>query len=133
MKIHSAFAWSALAAAGLALFMQAALAQQAASGAQPDRRAQAQLGDPYVPPAARKPTAGTQTSGAALHAQVVRKLQRQFAAADADNTGLTEAQAKAAGLGYVAKNFKQIDANHTGRVSFSDVQRYIQSQSATQQ
>ncbi|ABC37944.1 EF-hand domain-containing protein [Burkholderia thailandensis] len=132
MKIQSSFAWSALVVAGLALFTQTAFSQQAASAAQPDRHAQAQLGDPYVPPAARKPTTGTQTSGAALHAQVVRKLQRQFAAADADNTGLTEAQAKAAGLGYVAKNFKQIDANHTGRVSFSDVQRYIQSQSATQ-
>ncbi|AIO68375.1 EF-hand domain-containing protein [Burkholderia oklahomensis] len=131
MKIQSAFVWSALFAAGLA-FTQAAFAQEVASDARPDRHTQAQLGDPYVPPAARKPTAGTQTSGAALHAQVVRKLQRQFAAADANNTGLTEAQAKAAGLGYVAKNFKQIDANRTGRVSFSDVQRYIQSQSATQ-
>lgn len=74
MKIQSSFAWSALVVAGLALFTQTAFSQQAASAAQPDRHAQAQLGDPYVPPAARKPTTGTQTSGAALHAQVVRRV-----------------------------------------------------------
>ncbi|KVE39759.1 hypothetical protein [Burkholderia sp. TSV86] len=132
MNIQSLLAWTVLAAAGFAL-TQTAFAQQAASSAQPARHGQAQLGDPYVPPAARKPTAGTQTTGDELHAQVVRKLQRQFATADAGNAGLTEAQAKAAGLGYVAKNFKQIDVNQTGRVSFSDVQRYLQSQSATRQ
>ncbi|AOK28712.1 hypothetical protein WS67_10205 [Burkholderia singularis] len=132
MNIQSLVAWTVLAAAGFAL-TQTAFAQQAASDTQPARHGQAQLGDPYVPPAARKPTAGTQTTGDELHAQVVRKLQRQFAAADAGNAGLTEAQAKAAGLGYVAKNFKQIDVNRTGRVSFSDVQRYLQSQSATRQ
>ncbi|MGU7770887.1 EF-hand domain-containing protein [Burkholderia sp. MR1-5-21] len=105
-----------------------------ASDAAPVRSRQAQLGDPYVPPAARKPTAGTQTSGAALHAQVVAKLARQFRAADTQNTGtVTEAQARAAGLGYVANHFKQIDSTGSGRVSFSDVQHYMQQQSTSQQ
>ncbi|KVZ89716.1 EF-hand domain-containing protein [Burkholderia ubonensis] len=107
---------------------------QASDAAAPVRSRQAQLGDPYVPPAARKPTAGTQTTGAALHAQVVAKLARQFRAADTQNTGsVTEAQARAAGLGYVANHFRQIDSTGSGRVSFSDVQRYMQARDANQQ
>ncbi|WP_455731531.1 EF-hand domain-containing protein, partial [Burkholderia stabilis] len=74
------------------------------------------------------------TTGAALHAQVVRKLARQFSAADTQNTGsITEAQARAAGLGYVANNFRQIDSTGNGRVSFGDVQRYMQARSTSQQ
>ncbi|WP_310699982.1 EF-hand domain-containing protein, partial [Burkholderia multivorans] len=116
---------AALAAAGVAL--SAAAFAQASDAAAPARARQAQLGDPYVPPAARRPTAGTQTTGAALHAQVVRKLARQFSAADTQNTGsITEAQARARGLGYVANHFRQIDASGSGRVSFTDVQRYMQ-------
>ncbi|PRE25268.1 hypothetical protein C6P92_07405 [Burkholderia multivorans] len=123
---------AALAAAGVAL--SAAAFAQASDAAPPARARQAQLGDPYVPPAARRPTAGTQTTGAALHAQVVRKLARQFSAADTQNTGsITEAQARAAGLGYVANHFRQIDASGSGRVSFSDVQRYMQTRSESGQ
>ncbi|MCU9957714.1 MULTISPECIES: EF-hand domain-containing protein [Burkholderia] len=107
---------------------------QASDAAAPARARQAQLGDPYVPPAARKPTAGTQTTGAALHAQVVRKLARQFDTADTQSTGsITEAQARAAGLGYVANHFRQIDSGGSGRVSFADVQRYMQARSTSQQ
>ncbi|HEF4771436.1 EF-hand domain-containing protein [Burkholderia multivorans] len=123
---------AALAAAGVAL--SAAAFAQASDAAAPARARQAQLGDPYVPPAARRPTAGTQTTGAALHAQVVRKLARQFSAADTQNTGsITEAQARAAGLGYVANHFRQIDASGSGRVSFTDVQRYMQTRSESGQ
>lgn len=107
---------------------------QASDAAAPARARQAQLGDPYVPPAARKPTAGTQTTGAALHAQVVRKLARQFDAADTQSAGsITEAQARSAGLGYVANHFRQIDSGGSGRVSFADVQRYMQARSTSQQ
>ncbi|AQQ36710.1 EF-hand domain-containing protein [Burkholderia cenocepacia] len=117
------------AAASLSAFAQASDAAAA-----PARARQAQLGDPYVPPAARHATAGTQTTGAALHAQVVRKLARQFSAADTQNTGaITESQARAAGLGYVANHFRQIDASGNGRVSFADVQRYMQARSSTSQ
>ncbi|PRG39764.1 EF-hand domain-containing protein [Burkholderia multivorans] len=123
---------AALAAAGVAL--SAVAFAQASDAAAPARTRQAQLGDPYVPPAARRPTAGTQTTGAAPHAQVVRKLARQFSAADTQNTGsITEAQARAAGLGYVANHFRQIDASGSGRVSFTDVQRYMQTRSASGQ
>ncbi|AXK64457.1 MULTISPECIES: hypothetical protein [Burkholderia] len=124
---------AALACGGVASVSLSAFAQ-ASDAVAPARARQAQLGDPYVPPAARKPTAGTQTTGAALHAQVVRKLARQFGAADTQNTGsITQAQARAAGLGYVANHFRQIDASGSGRVSFSDVQRYVQARSANQQ
>ncbi|RKU03828.1 hypothetical protein C7H84_09070 [Burkholderia sp. Nafp2/4-1b] len=124
---------AALACAGVTSTSVSAFAQ-ASDAATPPRARQAQLGDPYVPPAARKPTAGTQTTGAALHAQVVRKLAQQFGAADTQNTGsITEAQARAAGLGYVANHFRQIDASGSGRVSFSDVQRYMQARSTNQQ
>ncbi|MBN3748345.1 EF-hand domain-containing protein [Burkholderia sp. Se-20373] len=123
---------AALACVGAAASVSAFA--QASDAAAPVRARQAQLGDPYVPPAARKPTAGTQTTGAALHAQVVRKLARQFSAADAQNTGsITESQARAAGLGYVANHFRQIDSGGNGRVSFADVQRYMQARSTTSQ
>ncbi|PFH27225.1 hypothetical protein [Burkholderia sp. JKS000303] len=124
---------AALACGGIASVSLSAFAQ-ASDTVAPARARQAQLGDPYVPPAARKPTAGTQTTGAALHAQVVRKLARQFGAADTQNTGsITQAQARAAGLGYVANHFRQIDSSGSGRVSFSDVQHYMQARSTNQQ
>ncbi|HHV7520795.1 TPA: EF-hand domain-containing protein [Burkholderia orbicola] len=124
---------AALACVGAAASLSA-FAQASDAAATPARARQAQLGDPYVPPAARHATAGTQTTGAALHAQVVRKLARQFSAADTQNTGsITESQARAAGLGYVANHFRQIDASGNGRVSFADVQRYMQARSSTSQ
>ncbi|AOI91177.1 EF-hand domain-containing protein [Burkholderia pseudomultivorans] len=132
--MNQRFIVAAVALAGAAAAFSASAFAQASDAAAPQRARQAQLGDPYVPPAARRPTAGTQTTGAALHAQVVRKLARQFGAADTQNTGsITEAQARAAGLGYVANHFRQIDASGSGRVSFSDVQRYMQARSASQQ
>ncbi|MDR8728207.1 EF-hand domain-containing protein [Burkholderia pseudomultivorans] len=132
--MNQRFIVAAVALAGAAAAFSASAFAQASDAAAPARARQAQLGDPYVPPAARRPTAGTQTTGAALHAQVVRKLARQFGAADTQNTGsITEAQARAAGLGYVANHFRQIDASGSGRVSFADVQRYMQARSASRQ
>ncbi|KWF24540.1 EF-hand domain-containing protein [Burkholderia pseudomultivorans] len=132
--MNQRFIVAAVALAGAAAAFSASAFAQASDAASPPRARQAQLGDPYVPPAARRPTAGTQTTGAALHAQVVRKLARQFGAADTQNTGsITEAQARAAGLGYVANHFRQIDASGSGRVSFADVQRYMQARSTSQQ
>ena len=132
MKTRFIVGAAALACVGAAASLSAFA--QASDAAAPARARQAQLGDPYVPPAARHATAGTQTTGAALHAQVVRKLARQFSAADTQNTGaITESQARAAGLGYVANHFRQIDASGNGRVSFADVQRYMQARSSTSQ
>lgn len=129
MKMASMLAGSA-ALAACVIAWQPAYAQQDDDAA--SRAQQAQLGDPYVPPAARQPAVGTETSGDALRAQVARKLQAQFNDAAQRNGTLTQAQARAAGLGYVANHFRQIDASGSGRVSFNDVTRYMDAQRATQ-
>ncbi|MDN3577159.1 EF-hand domain-containing protein [Chitinimonas viridis] len=105
-----------------------ALAVQAApgngdSGTQPEDRSHLpQLGDPYLPPAARKPAQRPPLAGAALQAQARAKLQQRFAAADTLKTGsISLAQAKAAGLGYVVQHFAEIDRQGSGRVSFEQV------------
>ncbi|HTD02904.1 EF-hand domain-containing protein [Undibacterium sp.] len=83
--------------------------------------------DPYVPPAQRIPSTQPPASGAALQAQALQKLKKQFDAADSRRTGtLTAEQARAAGLGYVAKNFEQIDVRKTGKVSFDEVKKYME-------
>jgi len=38
---------------------------------------------------------------------------------------LTQKQASAAGLGFVARHFDQIDHQKTGKVPFGDVKRYL--------
>ena len=87
--------------------------------------------DPCVPPALRNAAPAPQTEGAALQAQVERKLRQSFDAADVERTGtLTREQARAAGLGVVANNFDQIDTAKTGKVTFEDVKRYLRSRGA---
>ena len=89
---------------------------------------QSPMCDPCVPPALRNTTPAPQTDGAALQAQVERKLRQSFDAADVERTGtLTREQARAAGLGVVANNFDQIDTAKTGKVTFEDVKRYLRS------
>lgn len=100
-----------------------------ASGAEPAM--QGPMCDPCVPPSLRNATPAPPTEGAALQAQVERKLRESFEAADVQRTGsLTRAQASAAGLGVVAKNFDRIDTAKTGRVTFEDVKRYLRSRGA---
>ena len=86
-----------LLAALLALAVQAAPGN-GDTGTQPEDRSHLpQLGDPYLPPAARKPVQRTPLAGAALQAQARAKLQQRFAAADTLKTGsISLAQAKAA-------------------------------------
>jgi hypothetical protein len=82
--------------------------------------------DPWVPPDARHPSTTPPTEGAALQAQVERKLKQDFDAADLSHTGsLTRQQARAAGLGFIAKHFDEIDRQKTGAVRFDDVKRYL--------
>ncbi len=89
------------------------------------------LRDPWVPPESRKPSTAAPTEGAALRAQVERKLKKAFDAADANHTGaLTRQQANAAGLGFVARHFDRIDRQKTGAVRFDDVKRYLIEQGA---
>lgn len=87
--------------------------------------------DPCVPPALRNAPPAPQTEGAALQAQVERKLRQSFDAADVERAGtLTREQARAAGLGVVANNFDQIDTAKTDKVTFEDVKRYLRSRGA---
>ena len=84
------------------------------------------LRDPWVPPDARKPSTAPPTEGAALRAQVERKLRQAFDAADVNHSGsLTRQQANAAGLGFVARHFDEIDRQKSGAVRFEDVKRYM--------
>jgi len=87
--------------------------------------------DPWLPPTLRKAAPQPPPHGDTLKAQVERKLRAGFDAADIEHAGsVTLAQARAAGLGYVANNFARIDAAGAGRVSFDDVKRYLREQGA---
>jgi hypothetical protein len=99
--------------------------------AQSEPAVQTEARDPWVPPALRGVKPAPATEGAALQAQVERKLRARFDAADVDRTGaLTRSQAQAAGLGIVAKNFDRIDTAGTGKVTFEDLKRYLRSRGA---
>ncbi len=83
-------------------------------------------------PAERRPVeASPPTQGAALQAQVERKLAERFTAADVKRTGtLTREQAQAAGLGFVVNHFDQIDRRKTGVVRFDDVKHFLRENGA---
>ena len=87
--------------------------------------------DPWVPPELRKPAAAPAPQGAALRAQVERKLKAGFDKADVNHSGtVTREQARAAGLGYVVKHFDGIDRQRAGAVSFDDVKHFLRSRGA---
>lgn len=97
----------------------------------PEPAIQAPLCDPCVPKALRGVPAAPQTEGAALQAQVERKLRESFDAADVGKRGaVTREQAAAAGLGVVAKHFDRIDTAGRGEVTFEDVKRYLRERGA---
>jgi hypothetical protein len=88
--------------------------------------AQQPMRDPWVPPESRTPSRAPPTEGAALRAEVERKLKQAFDDADRRGTGsLTREQARAAGLGFVERHFAEIDRERTGAVRFDDVKRYL--------
>jgi len=89
------------------------------------------LPDPWVPPESRTPPSSPPTQGAALRDQVERKLKQNFDAADVNGTGaITRAQASAAGLGFIAQHFDEIDTQKAGLVRFEDVKRYLRGRGA---
>jgi hypothetical protein len=88
--------------------------------------AQQPLRDPWVPPEARQRSKAPPSEGADLRAQVERKLKRAFDDADVSRSGsLTRDQARAGGLGFVARHFDEIDRGRRGAVRFDDVKRYL--------
>ena len=112
---------AAIAAASIALVPTRGVAAEpiAATVEQP-------LRDPWVPPEARHPSLTPPPAGAALRAAVERKLRQAFDEADISRTGsLTREQARAGGLGFVARHFDEIDRQRRGAVRFDDVKRYM--------
>jgi hypothetical protein len=87
--------------------------------------------DPWVPPELRTPVHAPAPQGAALRAQVERKLKAGFDAADVNRSGtVTREQARAAGLGYIVRHFDDIDSQRAGAVSFDDVKRFLRARGA---
>lgn len=119
----------ALALAACALSALSTLAAAAAES--PPATRERPMVDPWVPPDQRVVSTEAPTEGAALRAQVERKLKQSFDAADVNRAGtLTREQAAAAGLGYIAQHFDEIDRQHAGVVRFDDVKRFMQSRGA---
>jgi len=103
----------------------------AATTVSPEATVETPLRDPWVPPELRKAPTASATEGAALRAQVERKLKAAFDAADVSRTGtITRAQARSAGLGYIVRHFDAIDAEHSGGVRFDDVKRFLRANGA---
>lgn len=95
----------------------------------PGASAEVPMLDPWVPPSVREKALGERppeaTRGAALQAQVERKLRARFEAAAGVDGTLTREQARAAGLGFIANNFAAIDRQGDGRVSFPEYLAYL--------
>jgi hypothetical protein len=117
------FRWAAVAAitgVSVAAPIVAVAAEPIAASAQQPLR------DPWVPPEARNPSRTPPPAGAALRAEVERKLRQAFDDADLARSGsLTREQARAAGLGYVVRHFDAIDRQRRGAVQFDDVKRFM--------
>ncbi|WP_296224315.1 2-oxoglutarate dehydrogenase [Ralstonia sp. UBA689] len=68
------------------------------------------------------------TTGAQLQQEAQQRIAKRLNenAVLSNGGSITKTQAKASGLGFVAKHFDQIDTTHSGHVSTGDVQRYLQ-------
>jgi hypothetical protein len=122
----------ALAGAVLAVVVLGAAAPARAATAQsPPATIETTIRDPWVPPELRTPPRSPASQGAALRAQVERKLKAGFDRADVGRSGtVTRDQARAAGLGYLVKHFDDIDRQRAGAVSFDDVKRFLRGRGA---
>lgn len=106
----------------LAALLAAISAGAAAAGQPPS----APCADPCVPQRLRNAPAAPPASGAALQQQAAAKLRQRFNEADLDASGaLTIEEARKAGLGWVVNHFADIDAAHSGKVTFDDMRKYM--------
>jgi len=81
---------------------------------------------PFFP--ANRPAPVIPSTGTQLQQQAQQRLEERLGANTLLSNGasITKAQAQSAGLGLIANRFDQIDTQHTGRVSLSDVRQYLQ-------
>lgn len=120
-----------LAVAALALAVGGVPSVYAATAQSPPATIETTIRDPWVPPELRTPAPTPAPQGAALRAQVERKLKAGFDAADVNRSGaVTRDQARAAGLGYIVRHFDDIDRQRAGAVSFEDVKRFLRGRGA---
>jgi hypothetical protein len=121
----------AVAGAALAVIVGAVSPVRAATAQSPPATFETTIRDPWVPPELRASPPAPAPQGAALRAQVERKLKAGFDAADVTHGGtVTRDQARAAGLGYIVKHFDDIDRQRAGAVSFDDVKRFLRTRGA---
>ena len=115
--------FKALAGAMLAMALPAA-GQQAGRAA-----SEVPMLDPWVAPEVREKARATPyvaTEGEALRAQVRAKLKRRFDAAAGPDGTLTAQQARSAGLGAIADDFRAIDRAGRGAIRFEDYERFLE-------
>jgi hypothetical protein len=87
---------------------------------------EAKVRDPSLPESMRSLAPSPPTHGKAFEAQVTQRLRDLFDSAHASVPGrLTKEEARAAGLGFIAAHFDEIDAARSGSVSFDDFERYL--------
>lgn len=95
-----------------------------------------QLRDPWLPEAVKSKRASAlpeppPTRGAALQAEVRMRLKSGFDAADSEGRGsISREQARAAGLGLIAREFERIDSAGSGRITFDDYLRFLRGRGA---
>ena len=104
-----------------------ALPAAAVTGATMDRP----LCDPCVPDTVKKAArVAAPSQGEALRAEIEASLRRPFAAA-APSGRMTREQARAAGLGFIERNFEAIDREGRGAITFDDYRRYLEARRAS--
>ncbi|MGH8779884.1 EF-hand domain-containing protein [Paraburkholderia sp.] len=69
----------------------------------------------------------TPSTGDALDQQANARLATSLKSTALGQGAMTRAQAKQAGLGYVAEHFDAIDRSGSGKVSLDDVKQYLES------
>lgn len=84
---------------------------------------------PFIQRGARA-SATSPTTGAALVQEARNRLATSLGEnrAFGNDARITQAQAQANGLGYVAQHFQEIDTAKSGKVSLKQVQAYLQQQ-----
>ncbi|MBI3715289.1 MAG: EF-hand domain-containing protein [Betaproteobacteria bacterium] len=115
------------------LLLAAVACTLTSAAAMPPATVERPLQDPYVPKAARDQAAApvAPSRDAVLREQVESKLRAGFdAAAKMHGGAVTIEQARAAGLGYVVKNFDAIDTRKSGFVRFEDVKAFMRGRGA---